>query len=92
MKKNLAIYQLVVKKLSETRWLTRHDAVRGLAKGSASVKEALDMLAEDTDQTLQTSHEAECISEKLDTLEYDLMCLFWYDLLGRVHCTNLSKK
>ena len=70
--------------------VARHDAVRALAKSSASVKEALDMLAEDTDQTLQTRLEAKCISEKLDTLEYALMCLFWYDLLGRVHFTNLS--
>ena len=80
LNENLAKHQLIIKKQSHTRWSARHDAVRALAKGSASVKEAL----------LQTRLEAECISEKLDTLEYALVCLLRYDLLERVHCANLS--
>ena len=39
---------------------------------------------------MQTRHDAESISDKLNALEYAFMCLFWYDLLGRIHATNLS--
>jgi len=75
-KKNLAKQQLVVKKLSETRWFSRHDAIRALAKGSVSIKESLDELAEDEEQTVQTRHDTESISDKLNALEYAFMCLF----------------
>ena len=37
---------------------------------------------------MQTRHDAVSISDKLNALEYAFMCLFWYDLLGRVHATN----
>ena len=40
--------------------------------------------------TMQTRHDAETTSEKLDTLAYAFVCLFWYDLLGSIHATNLS--
>ena len=90
LKEKLAKHQLVVKKLSDTRWSARHDAIRALAKGSVPIKESLDELAEDEEQTVQTRHDAESISDKLNALEYAFMCLFWYDLLGRIHATNLS--
>eukprot|EP00794_Sanderia_malayensis_P015939 gene15939-biopygen13560 len=90
MKENLAKHQLVVKKLSDTRWSARHDAIRALAKGSVPIKKSLDELADDEEQTMQTRHDAESISDKMNALEYASMCLFWYDLLGRINATNLS--
>ena len=90
MKEHLAKHQLVVKKLSDTRWSARHDAIRALAKGFVPITESLDELAEDEEQTVQTRHDAESISDKLNALEYAFMCLFWYDLLGRIHATHLS--
>ena len=90
MKANLAKHQLVVKKLSDTRWSARHDAITSLAKGSVPIKESLDELAEDEEQTVQTRNDAESISDKLNALEYAFICLFWYDLLGRIYATNLS--
>lgn len=90
MKENLAKHQLVVKKLSGTRWSARHDAIMALAKGSVPIKESLDESAEDEEQKMQTRHDAESISDQLNALKYAFMCLFWYDLLGRIHATNLS--
>ena len=77
MKEHLAKHQLVVKKLWDTRWSARHDAIRALAKGSVPIKESLDELAEDEEQTVQTRQDAESISDKLHALEYAFMCLFW---------------
>eukprot|EP00794_Sanderia_malayensis_P003780 gene3780-biopygen3227 len=37
-----------------------------------------------------TRHDDESISDKMNALEYAFMCLFWYDLLGRINATNLS--
>ena len=72
MKEQSAKHQLVVKKLSDTRWSARHDAIRALANGSVPIKESLDELAEDEEQTVQTIHDAESISNKLNALEYTL--------------------
>ena len=79
-----------VKKLSDTRWSARQDAVKALAKGPSAIKEVLDHLASDEEQTLVTRNEAVSISEKIYSLEFAFVVLFWHDLLDRIHKTNLS--
>ena len=44
----------------------------------------------DTTGPRMDPHSAESISDKVNALKYAFMCLFWYDLLGRIHATNLS--
>lgn len=90
LKAKLANKGLVVKKLSDTRWSARQDAVKALAKGPNAIKASLDHLASDEDQTLVTRNEAASISEKINSLEFGFMVLFWHDLLDRIHKTNVS--
>ena len=90
MKGKLSKKGLVVKKLSDTRWSARHDAIKAIIKSEGAIKDALEELASDEEQTPTTRHEAGSISEKIDSLEFAFMVLFWYDLLDRIHKTNLS--
>ena len=82
MKGKLSKKGLVVKKLS--------DAIKAIIKSEGAIKDALEELASDEEQTPTTRHEASSISEKTDSLEFAFMVLFWYDLLDRIHKTNLS--
>ena len=44
----------------------------------------------DEEQTQTTQLKAGSISEKIDSLKFAFMVLFWYDLLDRIHKTNFS--
>ena len=68
----------------------RHDAIRALVLAPRSIKETLDEIALDEDQTLSTRNDATSLSEKLESLEFALMAVFWNDLLKRIHISNLS--
>jgi hypothetical protein len=52
----------VVKRLSDTRWSARHDAIRALCKGYLPICETLNLLCDDQDQT------AECRAESNGSL------------------------
>ena len=69
MKENFAKHQLVHKKLSDTRWSARHDAIRALAKGPVPTNESLNELAEDENQTVQTRHDADKTRCRQDTMQ-----------------------
>ena len=79
-------------KLSDTRWSARHDAIKAIIKSEGAIKDALEELASDEEQTPTTRHEASSISEKTDSLEFAFMVLFWHDLLDRIHKTNPSSQ
>ena len=79
-----------MKKLSDTRWSERYDAIKAIIKREGAIKDGLEELASDEEQTPTTRHEAGSISEKIDSLEFAFMVLFSYDLLERIHKTNLS--
>jgi hypothetical protein len=40
-----------MKKLSDTRWSARHDAIKAIVKSEGAIKEALEDLASDEEQT-----------------------------------------
>eukprot|EP00795_Rhopilema_esculentum_P009747 gene9747-18255_t len=90
MQSKLSKRELVVKKICDTRWSARHDAIRALVLAPRSMKETLDEIALDEDQTLSTRNDATSLSEKLESFEFELMAVFWNDLLKRIHISNLS--
>ena len=51
MKGKLSKKGLVVKKLSDTRWSARHDAIKAIIKSEGAIKDALEKLASDEEQT-----------------------------------------
>ena len=56
MKGKLYKKGLVVKKLLDTRWSARHDAIRAIIKSEGAIKDALEELASDEEQTPTTRH------------------------------------
>ena len=66
MKGKLSKKGLVVKKLSDTRYSARHDAIKAIIKSEGAIKHGLEELASDEKQTPTTRHEAGSISEKID--------------------------
>jgi len=75
--------RLVVKRLIDTRWSARRDAVHALFEGYNEVKEALNKLADDREQTTETRLEASTHCKTLDKLETAILLAFWHDILNR---------
>ena len=86
MKGKLSKKGLVVKKLLDTRWSARHDAIKAIIKSEGAIKDALEELASDEEQTQTTRHEAGSISEKIDSLEL----LLWF-YFGTIYLTESIK-
>ena len=86
MKGKLSKKGLVVKKLLDTRWSARHDAIKATIKSEGAIKDALEELASDEEQTQTTRHEAGSISEKIDSLEL----LLWF-YFGTIYLTESIK-
>lgn len=78
-----------VKSLSDTRWSARHDAVKALRVNYAGIIQTLNILEDDSDKKSDTRLEAANISAHLCQLETALLCVFWTDVLERMHHVNL---
>jgi hypothetical protein len=75
--------RLVVKRLIDTRWSARRDAVHALFEGYNEVKEALSKLADDMEQSAETRLEASTHCKTMDKLETAILLAFWHDILNR---------
>lgn len=79
----------VPKKLSDTRWSARHDAVKALCAGYTQILEALNELKDDERQKPAAKVEAEGFWKKLRKIETVIFLLTWNEILERFHATNL---
>ena len=75
--------QLVVKRVSDTRWSARADATKALAKGYTSIQEALKCIMEDENQKAEARSDAKNLLKRLSSLETAFMAIFWYKILDR---------
>lgn len=85
---NLPVGGLVVKKLSETRWSARADAVKALKSNYNHIRNAVNEIATSEFTPPLIKAEASGIVHKLDSLETALMCCIWYDLLTQLNRVN----
>lgn len=81
---------LTVKRLSSTRWSSRHDAVRSLKNGSFEIKKALTILSEDPSQKKIAQIEALELIKKMNSLEFAVFIIIWDKILGRFNAVSLS--
>ncbi|XP_042227821.1 uncharacterized protein LOC121870117 [Homarus americanus] len=79
---------VVVKRLSDTRWSAHFDAVTALHGGFEKIQDALNALSADTDQEVNTRHDAERLSKKMEKLETIFQTILWNDSLERVNKTS----
>ncbi|EFN70695.1 Zinc finger MYM-type protein 1, partial [Camponotus floridanus] len=81
---------LVPKRLSETRWSARADAIKALSLGYSCFRNALEELKIDCSQKQTTRIEAQCFINSLNNLEIAIICEIWNDILQKFNATNKS--
>lgn len=77
--------KLVVKRLSDTRWSSRHDATRALNVGFSNIVSALEVITNDETQDEVVKCEAVGLINKMERLENVFMTILWNDILGRMN-------
>ncbi|XP_048514985.1 zinc finger MYM-type protein 1-like [Athalia rosae] len=88
--KNSQTTHLTVKKICDTRWSARADAIKALQKGHHEIHMTLDQLSVDISQKKSVQLEAKELSKKIDTLESFLLTLIWDKILSRFNATSES--
>ncbi|GFQ91165.1 uncharacterized protein TNCT_286361 [Trichonephila clavata] len=83
-------YDLVVKRINDTRWCARVDATMTLSIGDSSFQKALHVIAEDMTLKLQVIHEAKCFLNDLSKKENMINASFWAVVLNRINGVNKS--
>ena len=79
---------LLPKRLSETRWSARADALRSLAQNYKSFHLVMIKLSNKVDQTAETHREATALLKKLKKFETAFLTILWNTLLTRVNETS----
>ncbi|KAB0803204.1 hypothetical protein PPYR_00174 [Photinus pyralis] len=94
LQKNLATSNnpklTVVKRLCDTRWSARADAIKSIALGFDQIKMALQELDDDSKQKRCTAVEAIDLLKKMNTFEFAFMTIFWKKILDRTNATSKS--
>ncbi|XP_050061579.1 uncharacterized protein LOC126551671 [Aphis gossypii] len=78
----------VPQRVNTTRWSCRSDATKALILGYKQFKDTLIQIADDFEQTTKTRCDANCLNNKLCTLETGIYTVFWNNILERVDKTN----
>ena len=76
---------LLPKRLCETRWSSRSDALKSLSQHYKVYHDVLQQIADDPLQKCDTRSEALAMANIMDTLETVFMTVFWSALLQRIH-------
>ena len=79
---------LLPKRLSETRWSARADALRSLEQNYKSFRLVLIKLSNDDEQTGETRREASALLKKLNKFETAFMTILWNTILISVNETS----
>lgn len=78
----------IPKRINTTRWSCRADATKAMAQGYSQFMEALDEIADDTDEQADVRCRAHGLSQRLGHLETGIYTVFWNEILERVNATS----
>ncbi|XP_065651119.1 52 kDa repressor of the inhibitor of the protein kinase-like [Hydra vulgaris] len=78
----------VPQRVNTTRWSCKSDATKALILGYKQFKSTLTQIADDFEQTTKTRCDANCLYNKLCTLETGIYTVFWSNILESVDKTN----
>ena len=81
---------LVVKRIVETRWSARSDAVRALISAYRGHITLLNNFSCDSDETLECRRDSTGLASNLSKLETGILVTTWGELLKRIQETNLK--
>lgn len=79
-----------LKRVSDTRWSARADAVLALREDYQNIKEALKEFCESSNQQPASRVEAKGLLKKMDEYETVLLTVLWNKLLSRINSTSKS--
>ena len=79
-----------VKRVSDTRWSARADAVRAIKLGYTHIKEALAEICDSKEEKKTTIVEATSLMKKMEKYETALMTVIWNTILQRINATSKS--
>lgn len=82
--------QKTVKKLSDTRWSARADAVLALKENYNEIKNALLKISISSDDKPSTKHEAKSLAKHFEKYENAVLTIFWDRLLQRLNKVSKS--
>lgn len=77
-----------VKRLVETRWSARFEAVNALHKNYKAIKQIFFHLSNNTAEKPAVRNEAKALYNKMDTFEIALLTSIWTRILERVNATS----
>lgn len=80
---------LTVKKWSETRWESRVNSVKALRYQLPNILEALEEVSREASDTI-TKSEAQSLANEINTFEFVLSLVIWYDILVEVNVVSKS--
>lgn len=87
-KPNLNFY--VPKRINITRWSSRFDALKALKNGFNQFKDALSLIVDSSGEKNLVRCQAKGLGDKMESLEFGILVVFWYDILERCHKTSQS--
>lgn len=79
-----------LKRVSDTRWSARADAVLAIKLGFAHIKEALNEICNAEEEKQVTIVEATSLLKKMEKYETALMTVIWNTILQRINATSKS--
>lgn len=88
--KHLEKKSLTVKRLSDTRWSARADAISALKRGYKQIKEALLELSISPYEKPVSKLESSSLAENFDNLETAILTVLWDKILQRINATSKS--
>jgi hypothetical protein len=89
-KLELSEHSVSVKRISDTRWSARADAVLAVKQGYNSIKEALNEICDSKEEKKATVLEANSLRKKMNKYEIVLMTVIWNKILQRINATHKS--
>ena len=78
----------VTKRVSTTRWYCRSDAVKALIVGYHPIRNTLQNISENENETPNARSEANGLHGKICKLETGIYAAFWHDILARSNATS----
>lgn len=79
-----------VKKICDTRWSARADAVVALKESYNDIKNALLKISEDSGEKPATRHEAKSLANHFEKYDNAVLTIFWNRLLQRINRVSKS--
>jgi hypothetical protein len=78
----------VLKRIADTRWCSRGEAVKALQNNYLNIANCLHAFSEDIDEKADARNEAHSLHKKMSQVEMVILCVFWNRYLHEFNIVN----